>query len=57
MPVLGLGGDRRWGSEMLPMLSEFASDVRAEIVPDCNHWLAEERPTETADALLKFLAD
>jgi pimeloyl-ACP methyl ester carboxylesterase len=56
MPVLGLGGDRRWGSEIVAMLEEFADDVRGGSVADCDHWLAEERPTETANALLTFLA-
>lgn len=27
MPVLALGGDQRFGSHMVPMLEEFASDV------------------------------
>lgn len=55
MPVLGLGGDRRWGPEMVEMLEEFATNVTGGSVQDCNHWLAEERPNETADALLHFL--
>jgi pimeloyl-ACP methyl ester carboxylesterase len=56
MPVLGLGGDQRWGEQIVPMLKEFAANVRGGSIVDCNHWLAEERPAETADALLKFLA-
>lgn len=36
------------------MLEEFAINVTGGSVKDCNHWLAEERPDETADALLIF---
>lgn len=55
-PVLALGGDRRWGPNMVDMLKEFGSNVRGGSIADCNHWLPEERPTETAEALLKFLS-
>jgi len=55
MPVLGLGGDRSWGPEIVAMLKEIADDVRGGSVADCNHWLADERPAETATALLTFL--
>ncbi len=55
MPVLGLGGDGRWGPQIVAMLQEFAEDVRGGSIVDCNHWLPEERPRETADALLAFL--
>jgi pimeloyl-ACP methyl ester carboxylesterase len=32
-----------------------ASDVTEVILKDTGHWLMEERPQETMDALLKFL--
>lgn len=57
IPALGLGGDGRWGPEIVAMLKEFAEDVRGGSVADCNHWLPEERPEETARALLSFLAE
>lgn len=56
IPVLGLGGDRRWGPEIVAMLQEFAADVRGGSIRDCMHWLPEERPAETAEQLLAFLA-
>jgi pimeloyl-ACP methyl ester carboxylesterase len=38
------------------MLEEFAMNVSGGSIADCGHWLPEERPVETADAVLKFLA-
>jgi pimeloyl-ACP methyl ester carboxylesterase len=57
IPVLALGGEHRYGPKMVTMLEEFASRVSGGSIADCGHWLAEERPRETADALLEFLAD
>lgn len=56
IPVLALGGDHRWGPKIVAMLEEFAGDVSGGSIRDCGHWMAEERPAETADALLKFFA-
>ncbi|MBR0838836.1 alpha/beta hydrolase [Bradyrhizobium liaoningense] len=56
IPVLALGGDHRWGPKIVGMLEEFARNVSGGSIPECGHWMAEERPTETADALLKFFA-
>jgi pimeloyl-ACP methyl ester carboxylesterase len=38
------------------MLEEFATDVSGGSIADCAHWPPEERPVETADAVLKVLA-
>ena len=56
MPVLALGGEHNYGTRMVAMLEEFASNVSGGSIPGCAHWLPEERPTETADALVRFLA-
>ena len=32
-----------------------ASDVSVVVLKDCGHWVLEERPKETTDALAKFL--
>ena len=55
VPVLALGGDQRWGAEMVEMLCEFATSVKGGSIANCNHWLPEERPRESTDALLEFL--
>jgi hypothetical protein len=49
-------GDWRYGPEIVAMLQEFATDVSGGSVADCSHWVPEQRPGETAEALLKFLA-
>jgi haloacetate dehalogenase len=57
MPVLALWGDAGLPSR-LPVLDiwrAYAHDVRGQAIPDCGHFLPEERPTEVADQLLQFL--
>ncbi len=56
MPVLALGGEHNYGQRMVAMLEEFATDVSGGSIAGCAHWLPEERPAETAAALLAFLA-
>jgi hypothetical protein len=51
------GPSKLWSSE--PLLAQqiklVASNVTAVILKDTGHWLLEERPQETTDALVKFL--
>ena len=56
IPVLALGGEHRYGPLIVGMLQEFASDVSGGSIAGCAHWLPEARPSETADAVLNFLA-
>ncbi|MFB9903053.1 alpha/beta fold hydrolase [Allokutzneria oryzae] len=57
MPVLALwGGSGLLGS--LPALDiwrEYADDVRGGAIPDCGHFLPEERPAEVLAELREFL--
>ncbi len=55
MPVLGLGGDQRFGAQMVPMLEEFATKVTGGPIARCSHYVADERPDELAAALIAFL--
>ena len=55
IPVLALGGEHNYGASIVAMLEEFASDVSGGSIAGCGHWLPEERPTETTDALIEFL--
>lgn len=55
MPVLGLGGDQRFGAHMVPMLQEFATRVTGGSIERCSHYVADERPGEVAVALIDFL--
>lgn len=56
IPVLALGGDQRFGPKMVAMMKEFAMDVRGGSIVDCSHYVADERPVETATAIVDFLA-
>ena len=55
MPVLALGGEHNYGPVIVSILEEFATDVSGGSITGCGHWLPEERPTETTDAILEFL--
>ena len=55
IPVLGMGGDQRFGAQMVPMLKEFATNVTGGSIVRCSHYVADERPSEVAAALIDFL--
>jgi len=55
MPVLVIGGERALGAVLGQQMKLVASDVTVVILKDTGHWVMEERPKETTDALVKFL--
>jgi pimeloyl-ACP methyl ester carboxylesterase len=60
VPSLFIGGDRDivtiWTREARERASEALTDPRDNvIIPDCGHWIQQERPEETNAALLGFL--
>jgi pimeloyl-ACP methyl ester carboxylesterase len=56
MPVLALGGDQRFGAQMVPMLEEFASNVAGGVIKRCSHYVADEQPGEVAAALIQHFS-
>lgn len=56
IPVLALGGEHSYGSQIVSMLQEFALDVTGGSISACGHWMPEERPTELTEQLLRFLS-
>jgi pimeloyl-ACP methyl ester carboxylesterase len=44
VPVVALGGVKGLGDKVLTMIKLVAKDVKGEVVPDCGHFLPEERP-------------
>ena len=54
-PVLVIGGEKANGDVLARQLKLVASNVTVVILKDTGHWVLEERPKETTDALLKFL--
>jgi len=55
MPVLSIGGGKSLGNELEAQMKLVATDVTVVVLKDSGHWISEERPKETTDALLKFL--
>jgi len=55
MPVLVIGGDRSGGTALGDQVRLVANRVTVVVLRDTGHWLIDERPTETAAALLHFL--
>ena len=54
-PVLVIGGEKANGDVLARQLRLVASDVTIVVLKDTGHWVLEERPKETTDALMKFL--
>jgi len=55
MPVLTIGGDKSLGDALGQQAKLVATDATVVVLKDTGHWLMEERPKETTEALLKFL--
>jgi pimeloyl-ACP methyl ester carboxylesterase len=55
MPVLAIGGDKSLGEPLAQQMKLVASDVTTVVLKNTGHWVLEERPKETTDALVKFL--
>lgn len=55
MPVLGIGGEKANGDVLANQLKLVATSVTVVILKNTGHWVLEERPKETFDALFSFL--
>jgi len=55
MPVLAIGGEKANGALLGQQMKIVAADATMVVLKDTGHWVLEERPKETADALMKFL--
>jgi pimeloyl-ACP methyl ester carboxylesterase len=55
MPVLSIGGEKSLGKELGQQMKLVATNVTVIVLPETGHWILEERPKETTDALVKFL--
>ncbi len=56
MPVLGVGGEKSFGTGMADELRFVADHVSSEIVPHSGHWIMEENPQATIKIVTEFLA-
>jgi pimeloyl-ACP methyl ester carboxylesterase len=55
MPVLSIGGDKSLGVPLGEQAKLVATDVSVVVVQNSGHWIMEEQPKQTMDALVKFL--
>jgi pimeloyl-ACP methyl ester carboxylesterase len=55
MPVLSIAGEKASAAILGPQMKLVATDVTVIELKDTGHWLMEERPKETMDALVAFL--
>jgi pimeloyl-ACP methyl ester carboxylesterase len=55
MPVLSIGGANANGDALGKQVKLVASNATSVTLPNTGHWLMEERPQETTDALVRFL--
>lgn len=55
MPVLAIGGGKANGKLLGEQMKLVATGATMVVLKDCGHWVMEEKPKETTDALIKFL--
>jgi len=57
MPILAIGGEKSFGEGFANEIRFAADNVRAFSIHDSGHWLMEEQPAATMDAILGFLRE
>lgn len=55
MPVLAIGGAASFGPVMATVMRAAATNVTQVVIANSGHWLMEEQPTATSDAVIAFL--
>jgi len=55
MPVLAVGGEKANGEALGQQAKLVATNVKVVVLKDTGHWVLEESPKETTDALVNFL--
>ena len=55
MPVLSIAGEKASAAILTPQMKLAATTVTVVEMKDTGHWLMEERPEETMEALISFL--
>jgi len=56
MPVLSIGGEKSLGDFLGAQMKLVAADVKVIVLKNTGHWLMEENPSETMEALKAFLS-
>jgi pimeloyl-ACP methyl ester carboxylesterase len=55
MPVLTIGGDKSLGAPLGQQAKLVATDATVIVIQNAGHWILEEQPKATTEALVKFL--
>jgi pimeloyl-ACP methyl ester carboxylesterase len=55
MPVLSIGGEKANGAALARQVELVATNARSVTLPNTGHWVMEESPQPTMDALVAFL--
>jgi pimeloyl-ACP methyl ester carboxylesterase len=55
IPLLSIGGEKSLGKELGQQAKLVADNATVIVLPNTGHWILEEKPKETADALVQFL--
>ena len=55
MPVLSVGGEKSLGDALGQQVRLVATNVTVVVIPGAGHWILEEKPKETTEALVNFL--
>src|SRR6202022_3499215 len=55
MPVLSIGGEKATGAAPALQVQLVATNARSVTLPNTGHWVIEESPQATMDALVAFL--
>ncbi len=57
MPVLTVGGTASFGADLEGEIRPLAKNMRAVMIEDCGHYVAEEQPGRLTDELLRFFRE
>ena len=55
MPILALGGDHSFAMQMADIMRLVATDVTAGVIGNSGHWVMEEQPKRTTEAIVDFI--
>ena len=55
IPVLSIGGEKANGTALGQQVQLVATNARSVTLPNTGHWVMEESPQATMDALVSFL--
>jgi len=56
MPVLAIGGEKSFGTQMAAVMRFAASNVQGAVIPRAGHWIMEENPGAAVQVITAFLA-